>query len=238
MYTVLYMNDGVGVENKKVNRKVNKNFFKKWTSEMAYVLGFFAADGYMWVSGRGARYFGFQITDKELLYTIRDVLESNHKISKRLSKNKNHDPLYRLQIGSKEMYTDLLDLGMLPNKTHILRLPNIPDKYFADFVRGYFDGDGNVWVGDIHKERKTKHTVLQTVFTSGSKKFLEMLKMRLVKFGLRGGSIIVNKKGYKRLQYSVKDSIILSRLMYENCTNKLYFERKCDKFKKYIQSKQ
>jgi len=37
----------------------NENFFKKWTPEMAYVLGFFAADGSMVKNKRGACFIEF-----------------------------------------------------------------------------------------------------------------------------------------------------------------------------------
>jgi hypothetical protein len=46
----------------------NENFFKNWTPEMAYVLGFFTADGSMIRNKRGAHFIEFQITDKNLLY--------------------------------------------------------------------------------------------------------------------------------------------------------------------------
>ena len=54
-----------------IYKKVNKNFFKKWSSEMAYVLGFFMADGSIDVNPRGSQYFSIQICDKELLEEIR-----------------------------------------------------------------------------------------------------------------------------------------------------------------------
>lgn len=42
---------------------VNKEFFKCWTSEMAYVLGYFSADGSMFINPRGSRYIEFTSTD-------------------------------------------------------------------------------------------------------------------------------------------------------------------------------
>ena len=48
---------------------------------MAYVLGFFAADGNMIKNKRGAHFIEFQITDKNLLEKIRELLGSNQKIA-------------------------------------------------------------------------------------------------------------------------------------------------------------
>lgn len=163
-----------------ISRKVNKEFFKVWSPEMAYTLGFFAADGYMWVSGRGACFFGFQINDKKLLYAIRDALGSNHVIAKRVRKNPKWNDSFRLQIGSKEMFKDLLQLGMTPVKSKTLIFPRIPKKYMSNFIRGYFEGDGCVYFKQYFaKDRKTMRWCLQARFTSGSKGFLEALHVVL-----------------------------------------------------------
>ena len=70
----------------------NENFFKKWSPEIAYVLGFFAADGNMTKNKRGAHFIEFQITDQDLLIKIKKLLGSNHKIGirKKLSNGKRH----------------------------------------------------------------------------------------------------------------------------------------------------
>jgi len=52
-----------------VYKSVNKDFFKIWTREMAYVLGFFSADGYITINKRGGQFWCIQITDKKLLAT-------------------------------------------------------------------------------------------------------------------------------------------------------------------------
>jgi len=72
---------------------------------MAYVLGFFTADGSMTKNKRGAHFIELEITDKDLLYTIRELLESNHKITERKRSDK-WKRAYRLQIGSKMMFND------------------------------------------------------------------------------------------------------------------------------------
>ena len=123
-----------------VFKSVNKDFFKKWCPEMAYVLGFFAADGYITVNKRGGQFLGIQITDKDLLENIKKALSSEHKIGKR-ARGGNEQPTYRLQVGSIEMCDDLRRLGFCEKKVRRLTMPNIPRIYLSDFVRGYFDGD-------------------------------------------------------------------------------------------------
>jgi intein-encoded DNA endonuclease-like protein len=218
-----------------IYKKVNKNFFKTWTPDMAYVLGFFAADGYITVNKRGASFWSIQITDKDLIYKIKNCVGSEHKIGERIGKGNNKN-LYRLQIGSFEMCEDLNKLGYRENKTKSLFLPQVPKKYFSHFVRGYFDGDGNVWSGFLHKNRLKPDLVIFVAFTSCSLKFLQLLKERLNKVGLSGGSIIINKDNYCRLSFSTKNTLKLFYFMYNGIDLKkdgLFLRRKVVVFERF-----
>ncbi len=219
-----------------VHKEVNKDFFKNWSPQMAYVLGFFAADGYITVNKRGGQFWCIQITDRELLFSIREALPANHKISERLGKGSNKTQ-YRLQIGSIEMCDDLRTLGFSERKTKSMSIPNVPEKYLADFARGYFDGDGNIWSGLLHKERKTQTATLFIAFTSCSVPFLMKLKSRLSTFCV-GGCIYRSKRNYARLQYSTGDSLKLYDFMYNQCgrgylKSGLFLDRKKKVFEKY-----
>ncbi len=217
-----------------INKKVNRDFFKKWNREMSYILGFFTADGSMNINKRGAHFWNIQINDKDLLFKIRDTIKSNHTISVR-PKKINQNTSYRLQIGSKEMFNDLYDLGIRPNKTKSLSIPKIPNKYLSDFVRGYFDGDGNVWVGFVHKDRKNPLSVVRTVFTSCSKNFLLKLALILEEAGIGHGVLSVTKGNYYRLSYSVNGSLKLYSFMYNGLrSSSLFLERKKRVFDRFI----
>ena len=209
-----------------VPRHVNHDFFKTWTSEMAYVLGFFAADGTMIHNKRGGRFIEFHITDKEILIAIRKAIKSSHKISIR-NKNPRHKIGYRIQIGSKEMYGDLLALGMSPRKSLTLRMPVVPEKYFGHFVRGYFDGDGCVYFKKLQfSDRKKARYVLQGVFSCGTFSFLVALQSLLHKNGIQGGSLKRKKSG-NELVLSHRDSVALYRIMYNNLGDSdIYLRRK------------
>lgn len=225
-----------------VYKKVNRNFFKEWTPAMTYILGFFAADGYITVNRYGGQFFSIQIVDKQLLEKIRNIIGSTHKIStirrvKTFSGQTGVYTAYRLQIGSKEMCEDLRRLGMKENKTKSLAVPNVPKKYFADFVRGYFDGDGNVWVGYVHKDRATRLLAIQTVFTSCSAGFLETIQGRLADADIPGGRMRKEKGNYHRLVYSIRGSLKLRDFMYNHrvsISSGLFLERKKAVFERYI----
>ncbi len=219
-----------------IYKKVNTDFFKVWTPNMAYVLGFFAADGYMTKNKRGAHFWSIQITDKELLEHIKEVIGSEHKISSNPLKD-NERPIYRLQVGSKEMYADLLSLGFTQGKTKNLAIPDVPAIYFRDFVRGYFDGDGNVWMGIVHKDRPRKTMALRVDFTSCSSGFLEKLSRRLRLFLIFKGRLYKGKGNYYRLTYSILNSLKLYDFMYNQPafgSDGLFLVRKKIVFEKFI----
>ena len=201
---------------------------------MAYVLGFFAADGTMIANNRGAHFIEFHVTDKEILLKIRKVLGSNHKISIRDKGIINHKLGYRLQIGSKEIFADLSRLGFSPNKSLILKFPIIPKEYVGDFIRGYFDGDGCVYFKKHKvKDREVKRWIFSSRFTSGSLNFLQDLHTTLHFFDVKGGKIYKKDRGYD-LVLSHRDSVALFELMYNTNCRGLYLNRKYKLFQKAI----
>ena len=217
-----------------IHKTKNEDFFKAWTADMAYVLGFFAADGSMSRNKRGGHYIEFQITDGDLLEKIRALLWSNNKITI-CDRGLNCKPIYRLQIGCKSMFEDLERIGFMQNKTRVLAMPNVPQAVFSHFVRGYFDGDGNVWKGTIHKfDRSHPSQALKICFTSGSENFLHSLKAQLRIFtGAHGGSLYYSRAF--RLQYASFDSLKIYQFMYRD-KGDMYLPRKKKAFDSFVEN--
>jgi intein-encoded DNA endonuclease-like protein len=217
-----------------IHKTVNVKFFKKWTPKMAYILGFFAADGNMLKNKRGAYFIEFNTIDRKLLEGIKNALGSNHKISFRKRSNK-WKTSYRLQIGSKAIFNDLTDIGYVPNKSRRIDLPKMSPRYLSHFTRGYFDGDGHVCISRyVRKNRNNKKArIIISGFTSCAKEFLENLHFHLKKFANIFGGSLFYKKGY-RLSFSIKDSLALYKFLYESSDNNLYLARKKKVFEKYF----
>ncbi len=210
---------------------LNVDFFKHWSPEMAYVLGYFSADGSIAINSGGSKYIHFDSTDKSLLEKVKALMNSRHRIESKAKGPSNKKDIYRLQIGSKEIYEDLLKLGFTRNKALSMRLPKIPVKYLRHFIRGNFDGDGSVSFGYyLRKNKKYGKTFsLLTVFTSGSKDFLEALS-KVIFLNANLGPGYLGKKGKGgRLAYSIKDSIKLFHYMYKDVDEKMYMVRKYKK---------
>src|SRR3989344_237214 len=78
-----------------------------WSPEMAYVLGYFAADGSMIKNNHGGYYIEFTSTDRTILEQVCRVSNSSHKISERPLRNEVWKRQYRVQVGSRYWFNDL-----------------------------------------------------------------------------------------------------------------------------------
>ena len=183
---------------------------------MAYVLGYFAADGSMYKHKNGGRYIGFYSIDLQLIEIVRKLLRVSNKIEVRRRKPQ-WQTSYTLQLGSNKVYERLLNLGFTPNKSLKLQLPNIPQHVFCHFLRGYFDGDGGVYYQIlIRKNRPNPTHHLHLNIRCGNKIFLESVHALLIKLvNLKGGSIYFHSGAYS-LAYYGKDVIELYSFLYPN----------------------
>lgn len=209
-----------------IYRDKDENFFKIWSYDMAYVLGFIVADGCITKNKRGSYFLEIQSTDKNIVYKIRKVLKSNLKISEYQSKNKNYSKRYRMQIGSKIIFEDLIKLGITPRKSKTIGLPKMSNNYFSHFIRGYFDGDGCVNVCVYNKkDRKKPSKIINCGFTSGSKEILAEIKDKLLEMKIVKGGTLYYHNAY-RLNFSIKDSLKLYYFMYDDLHSGLFLKRK------------
>ncbi len=204
---------------------------------MAYVLGYFCADGCMFTNSGGSKYISFVSTDRELLEKVKRILKSTHKIAPKKQSRPNCRPTYWIQIGCKEIYEDIARLGLTPKKELRLRVPDVPSEHFWHFLRGYFDGDGCVTCGYYkRKNRKSKVFILTVRFVCASKGFLEDISRRLEKLlGIKSG-FITKREGCFCLTYSKAASVRLFEFFYKDTKGDFYLERKFNKFRQAVNS--
>lgn len=132
---------GIKRNRNKPRLNINENYFSKWSPNMAYILGFILADGCI-IKGTYKGYsdslkFGVQLKDKDILEKIKIELRSGHRIS--IIRNAAH-----LCITSQKIVDSLKHLGITYQKSLNEIVPDVPDKYKRDFVRGVIDGDGGI----------------------------------------------------------------------------------------------
>ncbi|MBX0327115.1 hypothetical protein K2Z83_05390 [Oscillochloris sp. ZM17-4] len=157
-------------------------FFRIWSAEMAYVLGYWWADGYMrHRKDTGAHLIEFASIDREHLKKLAGAVGEAPSLRK-VSGTTN---CYEIEFCSKEMYYDLLALGGMPNKSNVIGFPDIPAHLLVHFVRGFVDGDGTlVWNGD--------RPVIQIY--SGSKRLLEEMAVAIEEqTGIPAPNVVANR---------------------------------------------
>ena len=218
-----------------VKFKVNEEFFCSWNFAMAYVLGYWCADGSLedCKSIRG-KYIRVSSIDKNTIIKIKKLLSSEHKIViLPRQKDSNRKTRYLLRIGSARLFESLINLGVFPNKSLSMLFPKVPRKYLSDFVRGYFDGDGCVYIWkQFGKIRK-----LSIIFTSGSFVFLkELCDILKIELNLKQKKVYNSHRSFQ-LRYSTEDSIKIFKFMYLKCDEKIYLERKFEVFRGYFKER-
>ncbi|MFD1336275.1 LAGLIDADG family homing endonuclease [Oceanobacillus iheyensis] len=191
--------------------RLNEDYFKTWSNNMAYILGFFIADGTV---AKGAQFVSLAQKEKYILEQIRDELASNQPIYK----NENTG-VYILSINSRILKKDLTEIhGIYPNKSNTIRFPYVPKEYISHFIRGYFDGDGFV-----------KYENFFVSFVGGSKLFMNSLSNEIE---INGFETNFTEHGtYYRVYVSGRKTIkLFSEWMYKN--KGLYLERKYEAFQR------
>jgi len=143
---ILAQGERLGLKRKidKPRLKVNEDYFKKWSSNMAYILGFIFADGgIVKITHNGSSDklgFGQNKKDVDILRKIKQMLSAEQALSP--SGNYVH-----FSIFSQVIVDDLKKLGVLYRKSFRKsrgKIPKIPKKYIRDFIRGIVDGDGSI----------------------------------------------------------------------------------------------
>ena len=149
----------------------NEFYFSKIdTPEKAYWLGFLYADGCVTVKNE----INLNITDEEHIKKFKQAIGAiNHKITKTIDNRfKNAKPLYFFSIKDKQLHTDLIKWGCVPQKSlQLTKIPNIPRDYVSHFIRGYFDGDGS-----LHYLQGTNNFRISFL---GTKEFLQDIQKEL-----------------------------------------------------------
>lgn len=155
----------------------NKEFFKYIdTEEKSYWLGFIYADGYVWQTPNNSELgIELNINDKKHLQKFNKSIEGNIEVSERSRLHKDWGKVYDtclIRLYNKNIVDDLINLGVIQNKSETIEIPDIPKEFMPHFLRGYFDGDGCVC---LNKQRQCH----QFDYCGVSLKMLEQIRVFL-----------------------------------------------------------
>ena len=125
---------------------IDEDVFGDWTYKNSWVLGFMTADGSY--SESKPKEFVVYNTDLELIKNFRDVFKTRKKIYDIKNETRiGNKPVYRLQIWNEKIINFLKSINACGNKDERNPFPIIPDQYKWSFIKGLFDGDGNIYKG-------------------------------------------------------------------------------------------
>ena len=200
---------------------VNNNYFSEQNNRMAYIMGFFAADG--------------------------NVSKNGNRIQSQLSlKDKGHLEMIQSEIGGCEVYEyesngykscgwhccssqikkDLAVYGIIPHKTGTLSIPKVLDKqYWKDFIRGYFDGDGTICKDG---------TGFRVTITSANKEILEDINSYFEENGIKPSNLYKDHNNIC-IRFRSQASIDIYNLLYYNGC--LCLKRKKEKYIELMKEK-
>lgn len=124
------------------------------TEQKAYILGFICADGHVSTDTNRLR-ITIATKDEDLLEKIKGCIPTDRDISRQTVKSQFSygKPIFyksTIEYCSKIMVNTLTSKGLDQNKTCTLSskiIEFIPKELIRHFLRGYFDGDGNVMYG-------------------------------------------------------------------------------------------
>lgn len=200
-----------------------------WSPALAYAIGLITTDGNL---ANDNRHINLTSKDEQLILCFKDCLNLKNSIGRKARGGSVEKKYYVLQFGDRNFYEFLLSIGLTPAKSKTLSKIEIPDQYFADFLRGCIDGDGNI---SIAKHPESQHLQLRIRLCSASLVFLQWVKEQITKnLGIHTGWIEdQSHNGAFLLIYAKADSVKLIDYMYYNGVQ-YYLKRKFEIAQKFM----
>ncbi len=181
-----------------------------WSANFAYAIGLLASDGCVLSDGR---HIDLTSKDEEQLKNFLTALNIDVRITlKHSSIGKKYQ---RVQFGDVLFCRFLATIGITPAKSKTIGEIKIPAKYFFDFLRGSFDGDGCFY--SYWDKRWRSSFMFYTSFCSASKKHIDWIRGEIEKRLKIKGHIAKDGKGSTfQLKYAKAESLELLPKMYYN----------------------
>lgn len=206
---------------------VNDTYFDVEGPNMAYILGFWAADGNVH-SKENRLDLELNEVDYEILEKMRNELQSERPI--KVYQCQNGYKKNKLMFWSSHIKQVFIEYGVVPNKTYSqdFHAPyKLSKKYWIDYIRGFFDGDGCVKKGhsltfELNSINKKFLEDIQTFF----KEYLD-IPMQMSVAHARPNQAVM----YRLYCYGDK-----ARKVYSNLYTKdaLYLQRKYDRWQELL----
>lgn len=200
----------------------------EWSRDFAYSVGLITADGCLSSDGR---HLNFTSKDKDLVELFKKCLNLTTKIG--IKRSGNGSMAFYTQFGDVLFYRYLVSIGLTPAKSKTISKIKVPDRYFVDFLRGYFDGDGSSYTYFDPVFKKSLRFYIS--FTSASPKYIDWFRGKTTRLlGVRGYLSFNKNNAYVQLKYAKKEAVLITQAMYYD-KDAPHLKRKYVKLKKALQ---
>lgn len=207
----------------------NSNYFSTESPNMAYIMGFIAADGTI-----RKRENSIKITvsrrDRELLEKIKEEVGIEVEV-KDYTTSQGYDCSTLVWTDQKHK-EDLAKYSIVPEKTFILRPPtNLKREYWIDYIRGYFDGDGSI--NNIKNSNGRGNGSIRWQVCSATKELIDwIVDFFNEEYGIPKVNVQTRIRNHEKLLYIVQYSSRASRMIYKvlYSESSLYLARKKEIF--------
>ena len=213
---------------KKTKYYYNEDYFETIdTEEKAYWLGFLYADGYISKTTYGSELgIELQKNDYNHLQKFNKSIKGNIEVKyrKRICNlnNKEYETCF-IRLYSKKIVNDLMNNGVIKNKSLSIELPKLNNNLMNHFIRGYFDGDGCITKNN-HKNGKE---YVKCDFTCGSELFVNQLRQYLNNDNIKSYISKEDNKPFRLVIGGMKNCDKFLNYIYEDCN--IYLDRKYKK---------
>lgn len=181
----------------------------EWHRNLAYCVGLLVSDGNL---SKDKRHIVFVSKDLNLVEKFKSCLNLKNKIAYKASGFNRNGKYYYVQFGNVKLYRWLNKIGIKSCKSKTVGPLSVPNKYFFDFIRGLFDGDGCITSFNHPECRKPQ---IRIKFASSSEKFLIWIRKKIDSLIRSKGNIETIPRAFELVYYK-GDSVRLLRNIYRN----------------------
>lgn len=217
----------------------NRDFFYQDSEELAYFLGLVSSDGFVQTNANVIR-IELKQSDKKILEDISKAMKYTRPVRDFERKDRGNGYFSSFCLENKEIKQLLIDkYNIIPNKSvndFCFNFTNLDKRYWKDYVRGYFDGDGCI---------KKTGTSITFQIDSTSVKMLLGIEKALKEYDNSINLSIYKREPIPRKEGSIQPKLPLFRLygygetakktfdiIYTDAT--IYLQRKYDRYKEYM----
>jgi DNA-binding CsgD family transcriptional regulator len=194
--------------------KLNHLYFDQMNSnDKWYWLGFLYADGYN-NEKKSTVALRLASLDRSHIELFKKYIETESPIV-----DYDNGKKTRMDLYNQHLSRQLVLLGCVQAKTHILEFPQIPEQFLSSFLLGYFDGDGSIW----------ESGTTQCMEVAGTEKFLLEYQKHLMRNCQLNQTKLKVSAGIHVLSYGGRTQLKrIFDFLYKD--HILYLKRKYDKW--------